>query len=138
MACELCEASGGSVLWQDHRLRVVHVAAPDYVGYCRVIRHAHVAEMTDLDDASRAHCMRAVYATESLLREMLKPDKINLASLGNMTPHLHWHVIARFRGDVHFPQSIWSAPQRTSPPPQPQTVDFLQQVQQGLSARPDM
>ena len=51
-------------------------------------------------------------AVEAALRELLHPDKINLASLGNMTPHLHWHVIPRFRDDPHFPNAIWSAPLR--------------------------
>ena len=112
MSCELCDTCGGQVLWQDASLRVVYVEEPGYVGYCRVIWNAHVAEMTDLDDTSRAHCMRVVFTVESLLRELLQPAKINLASLGNFTPHVHWHVIARFRDDPHYPQAFWSAPQR--------------------------
>jgi diadenosine tetraphosphate (Ap4A) HIT family hydrolase len=55
-----------------------------------------------------------VFALEAALRELLRPDKINLASLGNMTPHLHWHVIPRFRDDPHFPNPIWGARQRES------------------------
>lgn len=112
MSCELCDSGGGLVLWQDPSVRVVYVQEAGYVGYCRVIWNAHVAEMTDLDDTSRAHCMRVVFTVESLLRELLQPAKINLASLGNFTPHVHWHVIARFRDDPHFPQAIWSAPRR--------------------------
>jgi diadenosine tetraphosphate (Ap4A) HIT family hydrolase len=42
----------------------------------------------------------------------MRPDKINLASLGNMTPHLHWHVIPRHAGDRHFPRPIWAEPLR--------------------------
>ena len=133
MQCPLCEASTDTVLWQDHRLRVVYVDEPDYVGYCRVIWQAHVAEMTDLDDASRAHCMRAVYAVESLLRSLLKPDKINLASLGNFVPHVHWHVIARFRDDAHFPQAIWGSRQREPVAPRVQGATLLQQLRHGLA-----
>ena len=65
--------------------------------------------------------MDAVYATESALRELLSPDKINLASLGNAVPHLHWHVIPRWRDDRHFPKSIWAAPER--PTAAPRLVD---------------
>ncbi|MBP7641072.1 MAG: HIT domain-containing protein, partial [Thauera sp.] len=53
-----------------------------------------------------------VMATEAALRNLLDPDKINLASFGNMVPHLHWHVIPRYRDDRHFPESVWGAPQR--------------------------
>ena len=53
---------------------------------------------------------------ERVLREQLRPTKINLASLGNMVPHLHWHVIARFDWDSHFPQPIWGTAQRMVTP----------------------
>ncbi len=115
MTCELCATIGGQLLWQDARCRVVLIEETDYPGYCRVIWQAHVAEMTDLDAADRAHCLRVVLAVESVLRELLAPDKINLASLGNFTPHLHWHVIPRFRDDAHFPQAIWGLRQRDVP-----------------------
>ncbi len=112
MVCELCTSVGGQLLWEDTRCRVVLVDEPDYPGYCRVIWAAHVAEMTDLAAADRAHCMQVVLAVESVLREQLAPNKVNLVSLGNFTPHLHWHVIPRFRNDPHFPQSIWGLRQR--------------------------
>jgi diadenosine tetraphosphate (Ap4A) HIT family hydrolase len=112
MTCELCATVGGELLWQDNLCRVVLVAEPDYAGYCRVIWNTHVAEMTDLGAAERAHCLRVVLAVESVLRELLTPHKVNLASLGNFTPHLHWHVIPRFRDDPHFPQAIWGPRQR--------------------------
>ncbi|MCL2162536.1 MAG: HIT domain-containing protein, partial [Betaproteobacteria bacterium] len=52
---------------------------------------------------------------ESSLRALMTPDKINLASLGNRVPHLHWHVIARFADDRHFPESIWGRERRRAP-----------------------
>ena len=112
MPCELCDTVGGTVLWRDASLRVVYIDEPGYPGYCRVIWQAHVAEMSDLTETQRAHCMRVVFAVESALRAVLRPDKINLASLGNFTPHVHWHVIARFRDDAHFPQAVWGVRQR--------------------------
>lgn len=112
MACELCTEAGGELLWQDDRCRVVLVNEPGYPGFCRVIWQAHVAEMTDLTESERSHLMRIVFVVETVLREQLKPRKINLASLGNMTPHLHWHVIPRFETDPHFPQPVWGQKQR--------------------------
>ena len=60
--------------------------------------------------------MRVVFAAECALRETMRPEKINLASLGNKVAHLHWHVIARFSDDKHFPGSVWSEAQRTGVP----------------------
>ena len=42
----------------------------------------------------------------------MRPDKINWAQFGNMVPHLHWHIIARYQDDSHFPESIWGVQQR--------------------------
>ncbi len=116
MSCPLCDGAGGEVLWQDDFCRVVLVGdTPDYPGFCRVILNAHQAEMTDLDPAGRARLMDVVWQVESALREVMRPDKINLASLGNVVPHLHWHVIPRFADDPHFPNAVWGAQQRSMP-----------------------
>lgn len=117
MSCELCDQPGGELMWRDARCRVVQVAEPDYPGFCRVIWNAHVAEMTDLSPADRTHFMDVVFAVEQGVRDALSPDKINLASLGNVVPHLHWHIIPRFRDDRHFPASIWGPSARPASPP---------------------
>lgn len=113
--CELCAAPGGDLLWADERCRVVLVVDAQgmaFPGYCRVVWQAHVAEMSDLAPTDAAYLMRVTFAVERMLRRQLSPDKINLASLGNMTPHLHWHVIPRWCDDSHFPSPIWATPQR--------------------------
>lgn len=116
--CELCAHKGGVVLWHDEFCRVVRVAPvdvaelADYPGFLRVILNRHIGEMTDLSLPERERLMRVVLACEQVVRNLFRPDKINLASLGNLVPHLHWHVIARYRGDRHFPDSIWSRPRR--------------------------
>jgi diadenosine tetraphosphate (Ap4A) HIT family hydrolase len=115
-SCELCDSATEAVLWRDDRLRVVRAGDADHPAFCRVIWRRHVAEMTDLDEAGRAHLMHVVWAVERALRDTVRPDKINLASLGNRTPHLHWHVIARFRDDARFPDSVWSEPRREAAP----------------------
>jgi diadenosine tetraphosphate (Ap4A) HIT family hydrolase len=116
VACQLCREAGGDILWQDELCRLVLVADADYPGFCRVVWKRHVAEMTDLDAAERRHMMSVVFAAETALRATARPDKVNLASLGNMVPHLHWHVIPRWRDDRHFPDSVWSAPARAPNP----------------------
>lgn len=108
-SCPLCTGTGGELLWQDEFCRVVLVDEPGFPGYCRVILNRHVAEMTDLEDQERERLMRVVYAVEKSIRCTLTPAKINLASLGNLVPHLHWHLIPRWQEDSHFPASIWAA-----------------------------
>jgi diadenosine tetraphosphate (Ap4A) HIT family hydrolase len=122
MACEFCGSPGGAVLWQNELCRVVRVDEPDYPGFCRVILKRHAREMTDLDSAERDGLMAVVYAVESAVREGMQPDKMNIASLGNMTPHVHWHVVPRFADDRHCPAPIWAAPQREAKVPAERTA----------------
>ena len=117
-ACELCERSGGEVLWQDERCRVVRVEGTEgaaFPGFCRVIWRAHAREMGDLAAADRHHLLGVLDAVEHAVRAVVHPDKINLASLGNVVPHLHWHVIPRWADDSHFPAPIWAAAARPAP-----------------------
>ena len=122
--CPFCSGVGGELLWRDARCRVVHVMEPGYTGYCRVVWQTHVKEMTDLSPEDRSHCMRVVFGVEAVLRELLAPTKINLASFGNLVPHVHWHVIPRFPDDPHYPQPAWGAPQRSLP--SPASIDLVQ------------
>ena len=134
MSCELCDGDAGEVLWRDTRCRVVWVDEAGYPGFCRAIWNGHVKEMTDLRQDERSHFMRVVLALEAAVREVIVPDKINLASLGNVTPHLHWHVVARFRDDAHFPNPIWGAALRPAPARGPAPVSALRAA---LAARLD-
>ncbi|MDO4640545.1 MAG: HIT domain-containing protein [Neisseria sp.] len=113
MSCPLCSAQEEDVLLQTDTLRVIAVHNETGVpAFCRVIWQAHVAEMTDLAAEQRNELMDMVYRVERAMRQVFRPAKINLASLGNVVPHLHWHVIARFTEDAHFPAPVWAASQR--------------------------
>lgn len=114
--CPLCHPKGEQVLWADAHCRVIAVADADYPGFCRVVWQDHVREMTDLAPAERERLMTIVWAVETTLRATLAPIKVNLASLGNVVPHLHWHVIPRFAEDPHFPDPIWVAKKREKGP----------------------
>ncbi len=110
--CVLCKyelkPEEGEVIWRGDDCRIILVNDPDLPGFCRVIWNRHVAEMTDLTYSEREHLMALVFAVEEAMRQVMHPDKINIAALGNMVPHIHWHVIPRFKDDAFFPGSAWS------------------------------
>ena len=113
MDCPICTAQHEEILLQTPNLRVIAVHnEANAPAFCRVIWQHHVAEMTDLQPAERAELMDVVYKVEAAMRQVLQPEKINLASFGNVVPHLHWHVIARFQDDACFPAPIWAAAMR--------------------------
>lgn len=110
--CPLCESDGGELVFRNPQLRIIQANEPDFPAFYRVVWNRHVAEWSDLLPAERESCMNAVVAVEQILRSELQPCKINLAALGNVVPHLHWHVTARFEWDSHYPASIWGASRR--------------------------
>lgn len=136
MACPLCEPEAEIVLWRDACCRVIAVPQPGYPGFCRVVWHAHVREMTDLPPPERTHLMNVVWAVEAAQRETLRPKKINLASLGNMVPHLHWHVIPRFDDDSHFPDAVWAAARREAPARECDQAALAEALRQALARIP--
>lgn len=110
--CPLCAQDGGQLVWRGDRLRIIRAGEAGFPAFYRVVWNAHVAEFSDLGAADRAHCMDVVVQVEQALRQHLQPTKVNLATLGNMVAHLHWHVIARFDWDSHFPAPVWAGAQR--------------------------
>jgi len=125
-SCDLCKllasfdaapaGAASPLVWRDDRLAVVLVDEPGYPGYTRVVWHDHVREMTDLSPEDRDHVMKTVWAVEQAQRTAMAPHKVNVASFGNMTPHVHWHVIPRYTDDAHFPNPTWGAKQREADP----------------------
>lgn len=114
--CILCIEADGEVVWRGDDCRVVLVQDADLPGFCRVIWNRHVSEMTQLSYGERELLMTLVFAVEAVVRQVMQPTKINLAALGNQVPHIHWHIIPRYKDDAFFPGSPWSARVRETAP----------------------
>jgi len=112
--CELCELSAPSA-WRGDKFSVIVVDDANYPGFCRVIWHDHVREMSDLSRDDRLLVNDAVFLVEEAVRDVMQPLKVNVASLGNVVPHLHWHIIPRYADDAHFPAPVWAQAVRETP-----------------------
>ncbi|WP_298694625.1 HIT family protein [uncultured Sulfuricurvum sp.] len=74
---------------------------------------------------------------ETEMLEYFKPDKINIASFGNMLPHVHWHVMARFKNDSYFPEPMWGSKQREGFELTTPMEPFIEKLKERLHARFD-
>jgi diadenosine tetraphosphate (Ap4A) HIT family hydrolase len=54
-----------------------------------------------------AFCADLYLAEKSMMR-VLRPDHINVEILGNVVPHLHWHIMPRYRDDPRWQAPIWT------------------------------
>lgn len=105
--CPLCLFDDESIIYKNNIFRVILVNDDNYPGFIRLIVNEHVKEMSDLPDNVSDIVFKTLLKIEKTVRVILKPDKVNLASLGNVVPHVHWHIIPRYKTDRHFPNPIW-------------------------------
>lgn len=81
-----------------------------FPGYCFLISKEHVTELFHLEPQVRQELIEEVNRAAAALAQRFKPDKINYELLGNMVPHMHWHLVPRFIEDPLWPRPIWSEP----------------------------
>ena len=75
-------------------------------------RRANMHELFDLSAAEQGTLMREITAVSRMLKELTKADKINVEAIGNATPQLHVHVVARYKTDSQWPDGVqWGDPQ---------------------------
>jgi len=123
--CPLCDGPGGVAVFEGPKFRVVRASEAGFPAFYRLVWQDHVSEFSDLAPAERRLCMEAVVQVEEALRDHLRPFKVNLAAFGNVVPHLHWHIVARFEWDSHFPAPVWAKAQREAPPDRVAAIERL-------------
>ena len=69
-------------------------------------------EFSECTYEEKIEIWRLLDVIEKLMLEYYHPEKINIASFGNMLPHVHWHIMARFKEDSYFPEPMWGEKQR--------------------------
>jgi diadenosine tetraphosphate (Ap4A) HIT family hydrolase len=136
MSCPLCDRVDGIPVWEDADWRLLRTTdTPAHPAFWRLVLKRHAKELSDLTAEERHRAVDVLAVAEQVLRDGLEPTKVNLASLGNLVPHLHWHLVARFEGDAHFPQPIWATPQRPADEPAVQALaERLPAVDAALAA----
>ena len=105
--------------WQDdadlqiletQHCRVVLNRDQYFPGYTLLFTREHVTELFHLDKPVRQAVMEDVTRVAAALFAVYRPDKMNYELLGNMVPHIHWHLVPRFASDALWPRPIWSEP----------------------------
>lgn len=86
-----------------------------FPGYCLLFAKQHVTELFHLEPAIRQGMLEEVSRTAAVLARLFKADKINYELLGNMVPHIHWHLVPRLASDPLWPRPIWAEPHQEQP-----------------------
>jgi len=109
--CPMCRR------WEDEKDLQVIELQNSYVtlnrdqffpGYTLLFTKDHVTELFHLHRDVRSALMEEVSTVAKALFTIFKPDKINYELLGNMVPHIHWHIVPRFASEPLWPRPIWA------------------------------
>lgn len=82
------------------------------IPWVKIFTQKPYKELSDCDPITQEKVLRAMLMIEKAMIEYYQPTKVNIAMFGNYVPHLHIHVMARFRNDSHFPEPMWGVKQR--------------------------
>ncbi|HEY0219959.1 MAG TPA: HIT family protein [Afipia sp.] len=89
--------------------RVLIIKDSNYPWLLLVPRRSDASDLTDLNEVEQSQLMTEINRVARALKEVTKPDKLNIAALGNLVGQLHIHVIARRTSDVAWPRPVWGA-----------------------------
>lgn len=102
--------------------RVLLMNESRYPWFILVPRRAACREIHELSQTDRDLLWSESHKISQALLELFLPDKLNVASLGNVVPQLHLHHIARFQADAAWPAPVWG-----KFPPLPYAADAASQ-----------
>jgi len=80
-----------------------------YLGYCIVVSRQHATELSQLSDTHRAAYLDEMCRVARAIEEEFQPRKLNCELLGNLVPHLHWHLFPRYAHDAEALKPVWLA-----------------------------
>ena len=99
-----------NIIWQNSNFFIEKHDSP--LPWVKLFTKYKYKELTDIPFDLKMEMFGLIENIEEALIEFYNPDKINIASFGNMLPHMHWHIIARFKDDPYFPKTTWEEPVR--------------------------
>ena len=80
-----------------------------YRGYCVLVYDPrHVARIDQLTPEEWQVLSSDIHRAESAIFKACAPAHMNVASLGNAVPHVHWHLIPRYMDDPRWGETIWN------------------------------
>lgn len=114
MNCSLCERArlsregGYSYLIHEFKNSYLYLGEHQYYpGYCVLVTKQHFKEMTDMPREIRLEFFEEMSISSKAIENVMQPSKMNMCSLGNVVPHLHWHFFPRFKSDPQFTNPPW-------------------------------
>ncbi len=122
-----------AIIYENPQLRIE--TEESEVPWLKLFTQHPYREMSEVPAEIRFEIYDLLDIIEKAMITYYTPDKINIASFGNYVPHVHWHIMARFKEDSYFPEPMWGKKQRESTLTLPSFETFCRQLQSTLKGR---
>ena len=99
-----------SIIYQNEMIRIE--TEESEVPWLKIFTQEPYKEMSELPHNLKYEIYELLDLIEKEMIRYFRPEKINIASFGNYVPHVHWHIMARFKEDSYFPEPMWGEKQR--------------------------
>lgn len=105
------------------------------IPWLKIFTHISRKEFSECSRDEKEMIWEALDLIEKEMIAYFRPDKINIASFGNMLPRVHWHIMARFYQDSYFPEPMWGTKQRDGEADPAPVEPFLTLLKKRLESR---
>ena len=102
------------------------------IPWLKIFTQTPYKEMSEVPSEIKFEIYDLLDIIEKEMISYYNPKKINIASFGNYMPHVHWHIMARFKEDSYFPEPMWGKKQREAKLDLPDFKIFCKKVVQAL------
>jgi len=105
------------------------------IPWLKIFTQISIKEFSMCDKKTKIMIWEATDIIEKNMLKYFKCDKINIASFGNYMPHVHFHIMARFKKDSYFPEPMWGEKQRDAKLNLPDEKEFHKRVFNALTLK---
>ncbi|MEN5386826.1 HIT family protein [Aliarcobacter skirrowii] len=102
------------------------------IPWLKIFTNENLKEFSDCDLNTKQEIWKYLDIIEKAMINYYKPDKINIASFGNYVPHVHFHIMARFKDDSFFPEPMWGVKQREAKLLLPSFKNFIDELKKSF------
>ena len=99
-----------SIIYQNSNIKIE--VEESEIPWLKIFTQESYSEMSEVPSEIKLEIYELLDVIEKEMLTYYKPKKINIASFGNYMPHVHWHIMARFKEDSYFPEPMWGIKQR--------------------------
>ena len=103
------------------------------IPWLKIFTIKDIKEFSQCDEKTKLEIWKYLDIIEKEMLSYFKPDKINIASFGNYVPHVHFHIMARFKEDSYFPEPMWGKKQRDANLNLPSFKDFYEKLKRSFN-----